>query len=187
VDGKVALEVGTMADRRIIYSETGFKELLAERVSSWHDILGATMCGREPRVQWLVDQKMLVTLPASNDRVIFRPWDVPALVKKSGEDYLWLASLPPHVAYKGDKLRYQISVVSRSKGLKYRLAEKPQGMSISPKGQVAWDVPDNFAEEIAPVIVTITDAEGNELIHSFELKIAPKVKVVKNETLPKEI
>ena len=179
-NSKVKLEVGTTADRRIIYSDTGYSELANRRASSWHGILSATKLGREPRVQWLPDQEMLMTLPSTNDRVIFRPWNVQALVKKTGEEYLWITSLPQLNAYKGDKLRYQVRAVSRLKKLKYRLVEGPQGMRVLSSGHVQWDVPDTFAGDTAPVIITITDSGGNELIHSFALHVSRKVAFVRS-------
>ena len=177
-NSKAVLEVCTTGDRRIIYSESGFKELVPRRINSWHDIVGSTKMGREPRVQWLVKPKILVTLPNSNDRVTLRPWDVMSRLKKTGEEYHWLDSLPPYSITEGDRLKYQVRVVSKLGKLKFRLEEGPKGMSISAKGQVQWDVPESFEGDTAPVIVTVTDAGGNELIHSFDVKVTRETRIV---------
>ena len=181
-NSKVVLEVGTTADLRVIYTETGVEELLNKRASSWHEILSATKSGREPRVQWLPSRKLLVTLPSSNDRVIFRPWDVVSRVKKSGEEYLWIESLPPFEAYEGEKFRYQVRVVSRVGKVKCRLEEGPKGMTVSSNGKVQWNVPESFSSATAPVIITATDSAGNELIHSFQLNVGPKLIRAKTKT-----
>jgi hypothetical protein len=56
--------------------------------------------------------------------------------------------------------------------MKYQLSSGPEGMTVSPNGKVTWKVPDEFdGEDPTTVVVSITDASGQETLHTFELRI----------------
>ena len=62
-----------------------------------------------------------------------------------------------------------MDVKSKSGGLKYKLESGPDGMTISGSGELRWDAPAAQAGKTAPVIVSVKDAAGKELLHSFEV------------------
>ena len=78
-----------------------------------------------------------------------------------------MASRPP-AAVPGKAFDYPIAVKSKKGGVKYKLDAGPDGMAISPTGRVTWDVPADFAVEVS-VIVTVSDATGQEVFHTFKL------------------
>jgi hypothetical protein len=42
-------------------------------------------------------------------------------------------------------------------------------MTVSAAGEVRWDVPPGQAGKTVPVIVTVSNAPGKEVFHSFEI------------------
>jgi hypothetical protein len=61
-------------------------------------------------------------------------------------------------------------VKSRKEGVKYQVSSGPPGLEVSPTGLVKWQVPANDGEAGSDVIVTIRDASGQEVFHTFSLK-----------------
>jgi hypothetical protein len=47
------------------------------------------------------------------------------------------------------------------------------GMSVSPKNEVTWKVPEDFADAEATVTLSISDATGQEVSHTFRLTKGP--------------
>jgi hypothetical protein len=58
----------------------------------------------------------------------------------------------------------------RKGGVRYELESRPKGMRLSPSGRLTWDVPADFAEGEATVILTLRDASGREVFHSFIIR-----------------
>src|SRR5207247_11430513 len=121
----------------------------------------------------LPEAKLIVVIPASNDRLLLYPFDIEEALEKSGRDYLVTTSQPPPVAKKGTVYSYAIRVRSKKGGIKYKLEASPTGMVLSPNGTITWEVPTGFVEAQTNVIVSITDASGQERFHSFTLAVRP--------------
>jgi hypothetical protein len=114
---------------------------------------------------------VLITIPATNDRLIVHRFDVIEAMDKAGIDYLLVSSRPPQTMVKGSSCFYQIAVQSKKGGVKYRLETGPQGMSLNPTGLISWQVPQNFDGPETTVIVAITDNSGQEILHTFRIRI----------------
>ena len=93
------------------------------------------------------------------------------LPEKSPIDYLIIASQPPNRIAAGQKLTYKVDVRTKKGGLKFTLDAAPKGMTISPQGELTWDVPADFTPGNENIIVTIRDAAGQEVFHTFRLTI----------------
>jgi hypothetical protein len=123
----------------------------------------------DKRIHFVPSANVLLTIPASNDQLVIRKFDVDAALKKSPLDYLFVASVPQRYAAKGATYAYQIEVKSKKDKVQYSLTSGPKGMTLSPTGRLVWDVSADLAESEVPVIVTITDAAGQEIFHSFTI------------------
>ena len=124
----------------------------------------------EQRYHFIPDAQLLVTIPTTADRLVLRKLNLDDALEKSGIDYLFVASTPFPYAVLGADYTYPIQIKSKKGGVKYRVESGPDGMKVA-GGVVAWKVPANFQEGPADVIMTISDAAGQEVFHTFKLTV----------------
>jgi hypothetical protein len=123
------------------------------------------------RLFLIPDAKLLVMLPPNENAVHLFRLDIDEILKMSDTDYLFLAANPPNEAKKASWYRHQLAVKSKRGSVRCKLDNGPQGMTVATNGLIEWSVPANFKDKEIPVIVSITDASGQEVIHSFTMKI----------------
>ena len=126
----------------------------------------------ERHIFLIPDAHLLVLMPKSNDKLVLHRFDPDQLLEQSGVDYLFVQSQPPAQAVKGATYSYPIAVRSKKGGVKLRLDAGPSGMKVTPEGKLTWDVPANFAEPEIDVILTVSDASGQEVFHTFKIGVA---------------
>lgn len=125
-----------------------------------------------PKRVWLIpDAKVLVTLPTTNDSVQLTRFDLDEALNKSGTDYLFVASDPPTDARKGERYAHQLVVKSKRGSAKCKLDAGPPGMTVTPDGKVEWTVPGDFADGTATVIISVSDASGQEVFKTFKITL----------------
>jgi hypothetical protein len=117
------------------------------------------------------DAQLLAVLPASKDRLVLHRCNLEQLLEQSGVDYLFVPSRPPAVAVRGRPYVYAVAVRSKKGGAKVKLEAGPAGMKLSPGGALAWDVPKDFADPEAGVVLTVSDATGQEVFHTFQAAV----------------
>lgn len=161
---KPSAAVHLIGDSRPLITLTNVE--LPEGLNQWGQGDGLSA---DKRIHFLPEAKLIVTLPASNDKLVLHRFDVEQALEKSGIDYLYVASQPPPTARKGETYSYQLAVKSKKGGLKYKLESGPKGMAVSDAGRVTWRVPADFGEKEASVILSIRDATGQEVYHTFTL------------------
>jgi hypothetical protein len=115
--------------------------------------------------------RKLITLPANRDRLCVRAIDPKAELAKAPRDYLVVVSRPP-AAVKGQAFRYAPEVWSKKGGVKLKLDAGPPGMAVR-GGAVVWGVPADHDGTSADVILSVTDAAGQEVFHTFEVAVYP--------------
>jgi hypothetical protein len=121
---------------------------------------------------WLVPEaKVLITIPGAGDMVVLHKLDADAALEKSGIDYLFVTSRPPASARRGAAFSYRLAVKSKKGGVKYELSSGPKGMTVTRDGEVKWAVPAGLADKTASVIVAVSDSAGQEVFHSFTLRV----------------
>ena len=108
--------------------------------------------------------------------VYVRKYDFEQELKATGEDYLFVDSLPPFLAFKNIAFRYQLSCKTNSDSVTYELSEGPAGMKISKEGLLSWTPRRGLPVGMIPVVVTIKSSNGDEYIHTFELALMPDTK-----------
>jgi hypothetical protein len=137
-----------------------------------------------PTTQGAVDLRLflipaartIITIPPSNDRLVFHRFDLPAILRSTKADYLFVESVPPLHLEKGEELSYQVAVRSKRGGVKYRLESGPFGMSVSPQGLLTWKSPPGGTEAATDVILHVSDQSDKEVLHAFRLGHTPKAK-----------
>jgi hypothetical protein len=125
----------------------------------------------EQRVHYYPRAGLLVTLAKqpTADRVVLRRVD--EMMDKSGVDYLFVASQPPS-ATRGATFTYRLDIRSKKGSPRVKLESGPNGMQVTPDSQVAWAVPQDFSELETDVLLTISDASGQEIFHNFKIVVA---------------
>ena len=165
---KTKLSLYTTSDRRLLVSFTDFSELNDPRESP---INSRGPLNLDKRVHFFPTANLLVNIPATRDRLVLRRLDVIAALEKAGIDYLYVASLPPVTAAPGSNFTYAIAVKSRRGGVRYKLDSGPEGMTLSSDGKLHWSVPAGQPTGRHGVIITIEDASGQTVLHSFNIAI----------------
>jgi hypothetical protein len=130
--------------------------------------------GADQRLFLVPSAKLLVVLPTSNEQLLLYRVDTDDLLSKSDRDYLFVTSQPPAQVVKGATLRYDLTVKSKKGGVKYKLDAGPEGMKVSADGRLTWAVPAAFADSEVNVILSITDASGQEVFHSFKVAVTAR-------------
>ena len=118
------------------------------------------------------DAKLLVFIPASNDKLVLQRVDIEKLLDKADVDYLYVQSQPLLNFKAGTDYKYQIVTRSRKGGVKYKLESGPDKMTLSPDGLLSWKVPADFAEAEVNIIITVSDKTGQEIFHTFRRDLA---------------
>jgi S1-C subfamily serine protease len=158
---QAAGEVAVHADDRTrLFTLKGLDELKVKSDLPW-----------DKRIFYYPCAGLLITLGGEKDKLLLRRIDLPGQLEKSGTDYLAVVSRPP-VGKAGAKFSYRLDIRSAKGGIQAKLASGPEGLKVDQGGQVSWDVPAAFTEPEAEVLVTIRDAAGHELNHTFVIPIA---------------
>jgi hypothetical protein len=159
--------VCTSNDRRPIFTIT---DKALDRMNSSSDPTRWYHTRGEPRIHYLPDQHLLAML--TDTQVVVRPFNLIEELEKGGKEYLFVLSQPKTHVKSGSVFQYQMDVKSKSAGIAYKLEKGPDGMTVSGSGEVRWNVPQNqtgIATPATPVIISVKNAAGKELFHTFDL------------------
>ncbi|MDB5310003.1 MAG: hypothetical protein JWO38_4205 [Gemmataceae bacterium] len=118
------------------------------------------------RILFCPDGKLLGLIAPTDDKLILTRFDLDAEMEKSGIDFLYVATRPPAPAA-GKAFKYAVGVKSKKGGVKIKLESGPVGMKVDGTS-VVWDVPADWAGTEV-VLLTVSDASGQEVFHSFTL------------------
>jgi len=121
---------------------------------------------------FLPQSGVVAILPAARDRIYHRPVDVKAESASTKIEYVAVASRPPSVKF-GETFRYKPEVLCKKGPPTLRLDAAPVGMKLE-GDTLVWSVPTRTNQPPASVILSITDAGGKELFHSFEIPVFAK-------------
>lgn len=126
----------------------------------------------EKRYNLVPQLRLLAILPSTNDCVRIHTIDIEQMLRERQVDFLFVESVPPAWVQKGATFRYQVVARTSAKTIAYKLDSGPQGMAISPGGELTWDVPET-ADAVGGVIVSLETDDGQNRFHAFNLKIVP--------------
>jgi predicted Zn finger-like uncharacterized protein len=146
-------------------------------LASFRDLKGLAlpeagiMYGPDQWFHFVPDANLLVTLAPARDKLVLYKLDIEVALQTSDTDYLVVLSTPPATATRGKSFTYPVAVKARRGGVKISLDAGPPGMKIDGKGELTWEVPRDFEEKDVSVILTVSDATGQEVFHTFRLVV----------------
>ena len=111
----------------------------------------------------------LIGFVSGDDKLVLVLFNPDSAVEKSGADYLYVTSRPP-LAVRGTTYKYNMMLKSKVGGAKVRIDAGPPGMRAEGTTLV-WDVPQRGAIGSDRILVTVTDAGGQEITHAFALSM----------------
>jgi hypothetical protein len=112
---------------------------------------------------------LLLTVAATRDKLVARHVDVRQMLDDKKIQYLYVTSVPP-LARVSVPYRYRLETASSAEGVTFELQAGPAGLTVSAAGDVAWNEPKSAGDET--VVVTVKNAAGKELPHTFHVVIA---------------
>jgi hypothetical protein len=169
----------TTGERQIVHTLVGLEEL-ATIASDWQTTFTQQVDAGHERVHYIPWANVIVTLPFDNQEIDVRRYDLMKELESSGVEYLFVDSIPPFEAVRGDTLRYPIAVKSKSAAITYRLETGPDGASVSEDGIVTWNIPRETADAATQFIVAIKNGAGKEVLHSFSVRLKDSVTIVES-------
>ncbi|WP_020471586.1 S1C family serine protease [Zavarzinella formosa] len=123
------------------------------------------------RVCFVPDAKVIIVLPASNDRLVLHKFDPEAALEKSGQNYLLVTSRSPREVKIGMLMSYPVKVKAKNAKVTFKLDSGPKGMAVSPTGVITWTPSSDETAGDRDVILTIRDGEGLEVFHTFTVRV----------------
>lgn len=160
--------VALTADDRAKFALDDITSLPAGAVDQWNPQKQA----KPPlaaRLHLVPEAEILAVLDDGMEKVHLHRVRVNAEMEKSAGDNLMVVSRPPP-AVRGQKWAYTPDVWSKKGGVKVKVDSGPDGMKAT-GGTVSWDVPAKSAGDEPAVILTVSDASGQESFHTFTLSI----------------
>jgi hypothetical protein len=136
-----------------------------------HDLFIQSDLTIDKRFHLVPAAQLLVTIPASNDRLVLRRLDLDSALNRAGGEYLLTAALPLLVATPGHDLEHQVIVKSRKGGVTYALANGPDGLSVTPAGKIVWPVPRELASQDVKAVVSVGDASDREVFLTLRIHV----------------
>jgi hypothetical protein len=171
------VHVCTTSERQIVGTFVGFEEV-GKEASDWQASLTNQVNEGQERFHYLPWAGAIVALSYGNQEFVVQRYDLLQQLEQSGVEFLFVDSLPPFEATRGDTLRYPIAVKSKSAAITYRLETGPDGATISDDGVVTWNIPRETSDAHVQFIVAIKNGGGKEILHSFSVKLNDAVTIV---------
>ena len=124
------------------------------------------------RLRYFHDQKILVSLPEDNDRIVIREFDFEQTLKDQDESYLFVISSPPSKVNLRQKYEHKIETCTSFSDLKFELLYAPDGMEIDAEtGLITW-TPKSIPERgLAKVYAAVTAKDGTKRTLSFDIAV----------------
>src|SRR5262249_61110534 len=79
---------------------------------------------------------------------------------------------PPRAFHPGGAVAYQIQTKSEKGSVRYKLEAGPRVVSVTAAGRLTWKVPADYAQAETDVLLTVSDATGQEVFHTFKLALS---------------
>lgn len=121
------------------------------------------------RLHLIPEAELLAVLDDDMRRVHLHRLSAKELLARTAPDRMMVASTPLP-AVRGRKWAYTPEVLTAKGGVKVTVESGPAGLKAD-GGTVAWDVPANFAESEATVVLTVADGGNREVFHSFKVSV----------------
>jgi formylglycine-generating enzyme required for sulfatase activity/arylsulfatase A-like enzyme len=169
--GNVQCQICNVADRRTIYTIHDFEDMgLTGSTQEQQSIRNRMERDRDSSFWFLPELKSFVTLNWDRQRILIYPFELEEALKKKGDPWLYVTSIPPLNAVRGSELSHQFQALSSFGNVEYSLESAVEGMSLSTQGELHWKVPIVFEQESVRVLVRATSSD-NETFVQFEVSV----------------
>ena len=135
---------------------------------------GSTLSWDE-HIFYVPDAQLLAIITSTKQKLILHRLDLEKKLEASGIDYLLVTSAPPLEFKPVSAVTYQMTAKAKKSPATFKLDDGPPGMTVTPSGLLKWNVPGSFKEPEVSVIVTVADAAGQEIFHTFRMTNASAV------------
>ena len=154
-------------DGSLLFTIDGIEEVFPK---AWDNAFEKSDFTIEKRFHVIPRAKLLVTIPASNDRLVLRRFDVEEALSKLEGDYLFILSPTILQAKLGQTLEHRIVAKSKSGKVTFNLADGPEGLKVEPDGKVTFAVPKTLDKGEATAVITVSDDSGQERFHKLTIR-----------------
>lgn len=169
--GRVQCQICNVADRRTICTINDFEDMELTENTQEHLSIQKRLKEDEDSSFWfLPDLKLFVTLNWDRQRISIYPLDLEEVLKKKGDPWLYVTSIPPLKAVRGSELFHQFQALTSFDNVEYTLESPVAGLSLSPQGELRWKVPIDFKPESASLVVRAF-ADDVETFVTFEVAV----------------
>jgi WD40 repeat protein len=166
---KVTASIHSAYDGTRLFSILGLDEM-----NRWNDFNTEPVDNFtiEKRFHFVPAANLLITIPYTNDRLILRRLDLRMTLERLDQNSLFVTSSPRLYGTTGEPLSHQIETFSKAGGVRYKLAQGPDGLTVSPGGKLTWPSPKPPADgDPVTAIVTISDSSGQERFQSLRISV----------------
>lgn len=150
----------------------------------WHKDFFVGESPRIVRLHYFPDHDLLAYLPATNNHIVLHRVHLQRALEKSPLDYLLITSQPHYAAKRGSRYRYQFSANAKQQPVQTTIVAGPEGMTITPQGNLNWQIPATFNRETETVILSIKDATGQEVFQTWQINIEGQTKLKNKSAVP---
>jgi len=155
------LEVYSAASDRRLFAVNGLDEMKGPPNNE-------LMLGQ--RYHLIPSARLLVTIPVENDRLVVRRLDVLGQVSRLVVDEIVVTSLPVVGAVAGEQFRHRVEAYARG-GATFERSDGPEHLSVSPAGEMRWDVPKGEAGQETVAVVAVRSASGQTVLHKVHVLV----------------
>jgi WD40 repeat protein len=125
----------------------------------------------EKRFHFVPAANLLITIPPASDRLVLRNVDIGKSLSRIGDDSLVVTSPGALTADGGQSFHHRVEARSRTGALRYAVALGPDGLSVSPEGELRWNVPAESKGRDETVVVSVADGAGAERFHLIRIAV----------------
>jgi WD40 repeat protein len=125
----------------------------------------------EKRFHLIPAARLLITIPPTNDRLVLRRLDIEKALDQLRVDTLIVTTPSNLHAEAGKVLHHRIEARSKAGGLRYALADGPDGLTVSPTGELTWTPPRRPVGDTVKAVVTVADPSGRERFHTITIRV----------------
>jgi hypothetical protein len=122
------------------------------------------------RFHLIPSARLLVTIPAENDRLVVRRLDVVGELHRLGVDEIVVTSPPVVVAVVGEPFRHRVEAYAQG-GASFERSDGPEQLSVSREGEMRWDVPKEASGRETTVVVAVRSASGKTVLHKVHILV----------------
>jgi hypothetical protein len=122
------------------------------------------------RYHLIPSARLMVTIPVENDRLVVRRLDILRELHRLGVDEIVVTSPPVVGAIAGESFRHRVEAYAKG-GATFERSVAPEAMSVSPEGEMRWNVPEGAAGQETVAVVAVRSPSGQTVLHKVYILV----------------